>query len=154
MPVGRDALTFMIEQFVAPGDAQRIDQAIQFVEAAANGKFPHFQFTSSDLNKFISALKSVEGDHNERFIKTVGALTKPRGIDTKKRNIQLLAHLPAETKTTLLEACRAVKNDQSALVMKYLQLALLTDAELSSQIEALFAEMEPKEAVAEEGASE
>lgn len=127
MPVDEKTAMWAIDQFIVGNMA---DKAVQIFERVAGRKYPHFNVKAEHFDKIIDSLASVvEGDHNEDYIKIVFPLTKWKGKEDKKEAVNLLANLSSKSKSALVDACKAVKNEQSPLVTKYLHLALLTDNE-------------------------
>ena len=149
MPVDTEALFFVIDQLLAAGDVAR---AVEVFSLASKGKFSQVVVNEQVLNQFVSALKAVDGDQNEHLIKAVAPLGKPRGLQQKAQVASTFVAASNETKVALIDACKAVKNEESPVIVKLLQLAVLDNAELSNQLAELIAP--PAAEAKEEAAAE
>lgn len=147
MPVDGEAFFFVIDQLLAAGDVAR---AVQVFSAGAQGKFTDVTVDDHVLNRFVSAVKSVEGDQNEQLIKAVAPLGKVQGPAARTVVARAMIDASDDTKLALIEACKSVKNDESPLVVKLLQLAVLSNTNLSSQLEELTVVSSATEEVASE----
>jgi hypothetical protein len=135
----------VIDMLIKTGEEARLEQAVNIFERVTKGKYPLYTLPiDRDIELVISQLQSSGADHNEKVVKILAPLTKVHDAESKGKIIAALSQLSPEVKSYILEACKAVKNDQALRLVSYIQIVYLKDAEVYEQLAQLLAQSQQK----------